>query len=242
MPRPKKKPTPADLDLTDVKPDDAVEKAAAFLRTEDGDITMLAVDAIVPAPRNANQMSAGRFAQLKGAIGSAGFLQPVLVQPGEKAGVFEIVDGHHRVQAARELGRAEVPVVVLPRGDARIIALSMNRLRGETNLAEAALVIDELVGEGISAEDLDVTGFSVAEINDLIASVRSTEPELDDLDAAVQPDATADAGGSPVDRPFVLELRFRTRVDLAAAKKALRRAAGKGAELADGLLRVVGSE
>lgn len=219
-------------------PDEQVERAAEMLRREDGDILEIPLDAIHDAPRNANRMTAGRYDLLRQAIGRHGFVQPVLVEVAD-AGGYRLVDGHHRTRVARELGLTKVPAVILARGDARAVALSMNRLRGEVDLAEAAVVLDELVHDGFAVADLGLTGFSEQEVADLLASVRD-DSGIDDLDGVVAPtDTSGDAAApDPTERPFVLELHFRSRADLGAAKKALRRAAGKGGDLADGLLRL----
>jgi DNA modification methylase len=66
------------------------------------------LDRLVPSPRNARTHSDAQVAEIAGSIRTFGFSNPVLV--GENG---DIVAGHGRLAAARLLGLAEVPVIVL---------------------------------------------------------------------------------------------------------------------------------
>src|SRR3954451_12374994 len=66
------------------------------------------LERLIPHARNARTHSDVQVAQIAGSIAEFGFVNPVLV--GDD-GV--IVAGHGRVMAARKLGLAEAPVIVL---------------------------------------------------------------------------------------------------------------------------------
>ena len=66
------------------------------------------LERLIPYARNARTHCEEQVAQIAGSIAEFGFVNPVLV--GED-GVM--VAGHGRVLAARKLGLAEVPVIVL---------------------------------------------------------------------------------------------------------------------------------
>src|SRR4029077_14267946 len=66
------------------------------------------LDSLIPHARNARTHSEEQVAQITGSIAEFGFVNPVLVGADEW-----IVAGHGRVLAARKLGLAEVPVIVL---------------------------------------------------------------------------------------------------------------------------------
>ena len=187
------------------------------------------------APRNANRMPDERFRRLVESIRKIGFVQHVLVREKEGAR-YEIVDGHHRRRAMAEIGETSIPSVVLENGDdPALVSLAMNRLRGETDLAVAGQMLSDLLDLGVPAEDLALADFSPSEIQDLVDALENVDPSLDDAGNTEIPEEV----GSPVLKPFLLELTFRTKDDLAEAKKALRKAAGKGVDLSDGLLRLV---
>lgn len=199
----------------------------------------VALSDLVSSPSNANVMDRAKYAMLVESIKRVGFIVPLLIQEVDK-GRFLIVDGHHRVKAAHELSMADVPAVVLDGDeDPRVIALAVNRLRGETDLAVAALIITELVESGMQAIDLEITGFSQRELEELLAATQSPDDvSLEDMDGVDVPEEI----GAKVARPFLLDLTFRSKQDLAAARKALRKAAGKGADLSEGLLRIIRAE
>src|SRR5258707_3508248 len=63
---------------------------------------------LIPSPRNARTHSDAQVAEIAGSIRAFGFTNPILV--GEEG---DVVAGHGRLEAARRLGLAEVPVIPL---------------------------------------------------------------------------------------------------------------------------------
>jgi DNA modification methylase len=132
---------------------------------------------LVPYARNARTHSPEQVAQIAASIAEFGFNAPILVD--SCAG---IVAGHGRLLAARKLGLAEVPVVVLDHlseTQRRAYVIADNRLAENAGWDEAALAAElhELEREGL---DLALVGFSDGELEALLAA----EP---------QPEATPDA-------------------------------------------------
>src|SRR6195256_6905626 len=66
------------------------------------------LDRLVPSARNARTHSAAQIAEIAGSIRAFGFTNPILV--GEDG---DVVAGHGRLAAARQLGLTEVPVILL---------------------------------------------------------------------------------------------------------------------------------
>src|SRR5450759_1354838 len=66
------------------------------------------IESLIPSARNARTHSDAQVAQIAGSIKNFGFNNPVLAGPQG-----DIIAGHARVLAARKLGLAEVPVIVL---------------------------------------------------------------------------------------------------------------------------------
>ena len=127
-------------------------------------IKRIGIDLLKEAKRNPNVMDDQKQLLLRKNLDKRE-RQPLLVRPVD--GGFEIVDGHHRYYAAKELGKKDVPCVVEEMTDAEAMAasLSMNRLRGEVNLGMASEMLTELKGEGWSVDDLAFTGFTLEEID-----------------------------------------------------------------------------
>ena len=84
------------------------------------------LERLIPYARNARTHSEAQVAEIAGSIRTFGFSNPILVS---EAG--DIIAGHGRLAAARKLGLAEAPVVVL-RGltefERRQLVLADNRI------------------------------------------------------------------------------------------------------------------
>jgi ParB-like chromosome segregation protein Spo0J len=200
----------------------------------------IALELLTENPDNPNRMEPEKLQALSQAIKRLGFLQPPLVRA--RPSDFLIVDGHHRVAAARLAEITSVPCVLAPASmtdaEAKAAMLGLNRLRGELDLALASGVVIDLAQAGWSFDDLAVTGFSEVELKDLLDTGAQN---VDDLLRG----AAADVGQDDeprVEKPFVLEVMFASREQYVSARKALKRAAGKGGDLSRGLLTVLGLE
>lgn len=184
---------------------------------------------------NPNRMEEDKYVLLVAGIRRFGFLQPILVRSVDGYG-WEIVDGHHRLRACLEIGLPDMPCVdCTGKTDEEIKALmvSMNRNRGELDLGIVAGGLLDLSNTGWSTEELTVTGFTLSEVEDLLASTKI------DADVMDQPIALADDEPAPPSE-FVLEILFATKSDFSAARRALKKSAGKGGDLAAGLMRALG--
>jgi ParB/RepB/Spo0J family partition protein len=220
-------------------------------------VTNINIRNLRPADTNPNVMDGAHYKALVAGIKAEGFLQPILVReiPDEEQGTappadapeYEIVDGHHRVRAAEEAGMLVVPAVIAAPGmslaAARLQAIGMNKRRGELDLTEVGRAFADLHGEGWSVESLALTGFSENEVGDLLRSVSQ------DVDKALAKDISVPAGSfddddaqEPTAKPFLLEILFTDRDEFKAAKRGLKRAAGKGKDLARGLLVLLGED
>lgn len=187
---------------------------------------------------NPNLMSVESFTMLRDAIEKVGFIQPVLVrQRGEDD--YEIVDGHHRMKAARELGLPLVTAVLWDGTDEmrRAVQIGMNRLRGELDLSQVAVIAANLLDEGMDMADMTIMGFSEIELDALMKSLKTDEIDTGPMDGGEAPppeDTTT--------RIFELTLTFDTAAQLKEARKGLRKAAGKGRELGEGLIVLLGKQ
>jgi DNA modification methylase len=130
-------------------------------------------DRLVPYAKNARTHSPEQVAQIAASIAEFGFNAPILVD--SNAG---IIAGHGRLLAARKLGLAEVPVVVLDHlseTQRRAYILADNRLAESAGWDDAKLAAElrELESEGM---DLALVGFSEDEFRALLAGADEPEP------------------------------------------------------------------
>jgi hypothetical protein len=204
------------------------------LRLEERDLETLRV-----AARNANVMADDVYQALVEEIRAVGFIDPVLITADG-----EIIDGHHRVRAAYDLGMASVPCIVV--ADESLIAkmreavaLGLNGLRGKTNQTIKAAILVDLAGSYTLEVLAPVVGMAVVDLQELIAPPKDAL-DLSGLDAG---DSDSALDRERPERPFALDgLTFRSARTLRDVKRALRKAAGKGRDLSVGLLNLLSIE
>ena len=127
-------------------------------------IELWSVDRLVPYERNARTHSPEQVAQIAASISEFGFVNPILVD--SNAGV---IAGHGRLDAARDLGLNEVPVVVLEhltpkQRQAYIIADTKLALNAGWDLD---LLNEEMNLLKTADFDLSLLGFSEAEMESI---------------------------------------------------------------------------
>src|ERR1700680_803221 len=101
-------------------------KEFTFMASPMLQIEIWSVDRLIPYARNARTHSDQQVAQIAASVAQFGFVNPVLVDSNGG-----IIAGHGRVLAARKLGYAEVPVIVLAHlneNQKRAFVLADNRL------------------------------------------------------------------------------------------------------------------
>jgi DNA modification methylase len=157
-------------------------------------IELWPTDRLVPYAKNARTHSPEQVAQIAASIVEFGFLNPILVD--SSAG---IVAGHGRLLAARKLGLAEVPVVVLDHlseTQRRAYVLADNRLALAAGWDDALLAeeLRDLQEDGL---DLAIVGFSGDELEALLAE--GAEPEATPEIEEEIPETPAEAVTRPGD-------------------------------------------
>ena len=143
------------------------------------------IESLTVYDRNARKHSAKQIEKLAASIREFGFNAPVLVD-----GKGVILAGHGRLEAARKLGLKQVPVIPLTHfNDARRRAYIL----ADNRIADAAMWDEDLLAAELTALsadgfDLELTGFDIPEIDDLLD--HSAGP-VDDprIEAAPEPPA-----------------------------------------------------
>ncbi|MEJ6391236.1 site-specific DNA-methyltransferase [Gymnodinialimonas ulvae] len=144
-------------------------------------IEQIAIGDLTPWARNARTHSKKQVRQIAQSIETFGFTNPVLIDEART-----ILAGHGRVEAAKQLGLADVPCLRLDHMSAdekRAYVLADNKLALNAGWDDDLLAAE--LGALMSADldfDLDVTGFSIPEIDGLMEAVAPKEegdPEED---------------------------------------------------------------
>ena len=135
-----------------------------------------AVASLVPYARNSRTHSAEQVDQIAASIKEWGWTVPVLVDENDG-----IIAGHARVMAAKQLGLAEVPVMVASgwsEAQKRAYVIADNKLALNAGWDEALLKIELTELQALDF-DLGMTGFSLDEIATLTmeGSAGLTDPD-----------------------------------------------------------------
>ena len=119
----------------------------------------IAIDAIIlPDSQPRRYFDPQKLQQLTESIRKHGILEPLLVRPMGKAGLFELVAGERRFRAAKELGLTSVPVTIreLSDEDSLQLALVENLQREDLNPVEETEGILQLLGLRLKILPIDV--------------------------------------------------------------------------------------
>ncbi|MBA3669173.1 MAG: site-specific DNA-methyltransferase [Sphingomonas sp.] len=138
------------------------------------------IDALRPSDSNARTHSKKQIKQIAESITRFGFTNAILI-----TGDGGIVAGHGRVTAAAQLGMKTVPAVVLDDltdDEIRAYMLADNKLALNAGWNSSILAI-EMQGLLDIGFDLELTGFSLAEIDFTLDGASNAEPEGAELGA-----------------------------------------------------------
>ena len=145
---------------------------------------------------NPNTLSDQDFAGLCEAVSKLDFAQAVTLRrrPGQQ---FDVVDGNHRLRAARISGLTELPALVYPESmtDAqlRALRLALNRWRGDPRPDVVAADLKFLHSEGWDRSELyAASGWDRAELDLLLGDGLGADEGTGDLTGGI-PDP--DSGG-----------------------------------------------
>jgi ParB/RepB/Spo0J family partition protein len=119
-------------------------------------VSRIAIDRLVPHPDNPNRMSRAGLARLVRNIERTGRYEPLVVRPSpESTGFFQIINGHHRWKALRELGYKTAEAVVWDVDDreADILLATLNRLGG-TDMLEKKLALLKRLNQRMQTREL----------------------------------------------------------------------------------------
>ena len=106
------------------------------------------ISRILPHPENINRMDAQTLSKLRRHIESTGRYEPLIVRPHPREeGKFEVINGHHRLEVLKALGRDMAKCLIWEVNDveARLYLATLNRLSGEDVPERRAVLISRLL-------------------------------------------------------------------------------------------------
>jgi DNA modification methylase len=135
------------------------------------EVEVIPIASLKPYPRNARTHSRKQIKQIANSIQRFGFTNPVLISDEN-----EIVAGHGRVEAAKLLGYCTVPTLRLAHLNAaerRAYVIADNKLALNAGWDKEVLAI-ELQGLIDIDFDIELTGFSLAEVDVVLEEARES--------------------------------------------------------------------
>ena len=170
-------------------------------------IVYWAIDQLKPDPHTARRHSKKQIRQIANSIKAFGFNVPILIDRNGN-----VIAGHGRLLACRELGITKVPTLCLDHltpAQARVFMIADNRLT-EIATWDDRLLAQQLKDLSLLGLDfsLELTGFEIGEIDLRIASLEDL-PKPDDDPADLLPELPA---GPPVSKIGDLWLLDRHRL------------------------------
>ena len=143
------------------------------------------IEALIPYVNNSRTHSDEQVAQIAASVREFGWTNPILVD-----GQNGIIAGHGRLAAARKLGLAEVPVIVLDHlSDAqkKALVIADNKLASNAGWDDEMLRLEpgDLQEMGF---DATLTGFSTDELDALLNVVEGTDGLTDEDDVPEAPE------------------------------------------------------
>jgi hypothetical protein len=149
------------------------------------------VERLIPSVHNARTHSPSQVAEIAGSIRTFGFSNPILVSPEG-----DIIAGHGRLAAARQLALAEVPVIVLTGLNdlqKRQLLLADNRIALNASWDIEALHL-QLRDLSVLGADLGALGFTTQELARALSPPKSSGLTNEDHIADVADEAVTAPG------------------------------------------------
>jgi ParB-like chromosome segregation protein Spo0J len=150
-------------------------------------IIQIPIDKLFSHPENPNRMSKQAYEKLKRHIGGTHNYEPLIVRRHpEIEGGFEIINGHHRVQALRELGESYADCIEWEVDDdqARILLATLNRLGGKDRLdAKISLIknLSEKFDSRELAKILPDTKAVIEKLKSIESQIKNDEFQISNL-------------------------------------------------------------
>jgi len=158
-----------------MNPTDVNDQASA-VEAEETLTRWIALDRLLDHPDNA--MSDAMFRRLAAQIERSGRCPPLIVRPHPThADCYELLDGHHRAKALRQLGWSAAPCDVWPVDDveATELLLTLNRLRGDDNAKRRGVLLKRL-SELCGAEARELAGRLPDDAKCITRLIATTQP------------------------------------------------------------------
>ena len=119
------------------------------------------------------------YQKIKKSILEFGYVAPVIVNSD-----MTVIGGHQRLKVLKELGYTEIEcnIVDLDKTKEKALNIALNKISGEWDNAKLEELLAELKNEDI---DMDITGFSFDEVDNILKDITGSKEDDFDIDQAL---------------------------------------------------------
>lgn len=145
-------------------------------------IQKIKIESLKPAeynPRKDLKPEDEEYQKIKKSITEFGYVAPVIVNSN-----MTVIGGHQRLKVLKELGYTEVECVVvdLDQKKEKALNIALNKISGDWDNDKLEELLTELKQTDI---DMDITGFSFDEVDEILKDITGSKEDDFDLDQAL---------------------------------------------------------
>jgi DNA modification methylase len=124
-------------------------------------------------PRKDLVSSDPEYQRIKRSIEEFGYVDPIIVNSD-----YTVIGGHQRLKVLKELGHAQIDVVVvdIPKDKEKALNIALNKITGEWDTQRLTDLLGELKADGM---DISITGFDEKEFDGLLRELHKDDEPLD---------------------------------------------------------------
>ena len=146
-------------------------------------IQLIEIEKLKPAeynPRKDLKPEDEEYQKIKKSLVEFGYVAPVIVNSD-----MTVIGGHQRLKVLQELGYKEIEcnIVDLDKNKEKALNIALNKITGEWDNGK----LEELLAELKEADvDMDITGFSFDEVDNILKDITGSKEDDFDLDEALE--------------------------------------------------------
>lgn len=131
-------------------------------------------------PRKDLQPEDEEYIKIKNSILEFGYVAPVIINAD-----MTVIGGHQRLKVLKELGYEEIQCIVvdLDKNKEKALNLALNKISGEWDNDKLEAILAELKETDI---DINITGFSNDEVDDILKDITGSKEDDFDLEEALE--------------------------------------------------------
>ena len=124
-------------------------------------------------PRKDLVSSDPEYQRIKRSIEEFGYVDPIIINSD-----YTVIGGHQRLKVLKEMGKAQIDVVVvdIPKDKEKALNIALNKITGEWDTQRLTDLLGELKADGM---DISITGFDEKEFAGLLRELHKDDEPLD---------------------------------------------------------------